>query len=107
MHDGVRNKQRSMSANMKTLKCRIDLRKQALGLNYSDRELLLNHEQFSVAELLTHFENLSKTVPAPLDGHGEPQLGTSDVIKRVYNTGIYSSYLEYSFRKCTMYKCIK
>ena len=30
-----------------------------------------------------------KTAPAPLDGHGEPQLGTSDVIKRVYNTGIY------------------
>ena len=30
-----------------------------------------------------------KTAPAPLDGDGEPHLGTSDVIKRVYNTGIY------------------
>ena len=60
MYDGVRNKQRSMSANMKTLKSRMDLRKQVLGLNYPDRELFLNHKQFSVAELLTHFENLTQ-----------------------------------------------
>ena len=60
MHDAVRNKQRSMSANMKTLKIKswINLRKQVLGLNYLDKELFLNHKQFSVAELLTHFENL-------------------------------------------------
>ena len=28
--------------------------------NYPDRELFLNHKQFSVAELLTHFENLTQ-----------------------------------------------
>ena len=60
MHDGSEKKQRSMSANMKTLKSQIDLRKQVLGLNYLDRELFLNHKQFSVAELLTHFENLTQ-----------------------------------------------
>ena len=27
--------------------------------NYLDKELFLNHKQFSVAELLTHFENLN------------------------------------------------
>ena len=59
MHDDVRNKQRSMSANMKTLKSWIDLRKQVIGLNYPDKELFPNHKQFSVAELLTHFENLT------------------------------------------------
>ena len=68
MHDAVRNKQRSMSANMKTLKSQIDLRKQIIGLNYPDRELFLNHKQFSVPELLTHFENLAQ---APLDCLGE------------------------------------
>ena len=86
MHDGVRNKQRSMSANIKTLKSRIDLRKQVLGLNYPEQRTLPESQTISVAELLTHFENL--TAPAPLDGHGEPQLGTSGVIKMVYNTGI-------------------
>ena len=59
MHDDVRNKQRLMSANMKTLKSRIDLRKEVQGLNYLDKTLFLNHKQFSVAELLTHFENLN------------------------------------------------
>ena len=59
MHDAVRNKQRSMSANVKTLKSQIDLKKQVLGLNYPDRELFLNRKQFSVAELLTYFENLT------------------------------------------------
>ena len=59
MHDDVRNKQRSKSANMKTLKSQIDLRKQGLGLNNVDNKLFLNHEQFSVAELLTHFEKLT------------------------------------------------
>ena len=55
----VRSKQRSKSANMKTLKSQIDLRKQGLGLNNPDNKLFLNDEQFSVAELLTHFEKLT------------------------------------------------
>jgi len=55
MHD-VRNKQRSKYANMKTFKSQIDLRKQGLGLNNTENKLFLNHEQFSVAQLLTHFE---------------------------------------------------
>jgi len=59
MHDDVRNKQRSKSANLKTLKSQIDLRKQGLRLNNADNKLFLNHEQFSVAELLTHFEKLT------------------------------------------------
>ena len=59
MHDDVRNKQRSKSADMKTLKSQIDLRKQGLGLNNPDNKLFLNHEQFSVAELLTYFEKLT------------------------------------------------
>ena len=59
MHDDVRSKQRTKSANMKTLKSQIDLRKQGLGLNNPDNKLFLNHEQFSVAELLTHFEKLT------------------------------------------------
>ena len=59
MHDDVRSKQRSKSANMKTLKSQIDLRKQGLGLNNADNLLFLNHEQFSLAELLTHFEKLT------------------------------------------------
>ena len=56
MHDDVINKQRSKYANMKTLKSQIDLRKQGVGL---DNKLFLNHEQFSLAELLTHFEKLT------------------------------------------------
>ena len=59
MHDDVRSKQRSMYANMKTLKSQIDLRKQGLGLNNADNKLFLNHEQFLLAELLTHFEKLT------------------------------------------------
>ena len=59
MHDDVRNKQRSKSANIKTLKSQMDLRKQGLGLNNLDNELFLNHKQFSVAELLIHFEKLT------------------------------------------------
>ena len=59
MHDDVINKQRSKSANMKTLKSQIDLRKQGLGLNNAYNKLFLNHEQFSLAELLTHFEKLT------------------------------------------------
>ena len=59
MHDDVRNKQRSKSANMKTLKSQIDLRKQGQGLNNADNKLFLNHEQFSAPELLTHFEKLT------------------------------------------------
>ena len=59
MHDDVINKQRSKSANMKTLKSQIDLGKQGLGLNNTDNKLFLNHEQFSLAELLTHFEKLT------------------------------------------------
>ena len=59
MHDDVINKQRSKSANMKTLKSQIDLRKQGLGLYNTDNKLFLNHEQFSLAELLTHFEKLT------------------------------------------------
>ena len=58
-YDDVRNKQRSNSANIKTLKSQIDLRKQVLGLNNADNKLFLNHEQFSLAELLTHFEKLT------------------------------------------------
>ena len=57
MHDDVRNKQRSKSANMKTVKSQMDLRKQGLGLNNADNKLFLTHEQFLVTELLTHFEN--------------------------------------------------
>ena len=56
---------------MKTLKSQMNCRKQGLGLNHPDKELFLNHEQFSVAELLTHFEKL--TAPSPFDGHAEPQ----------------------------------
>ena len=59
MDDDVINKQRPKSANMKTLKSQIDLRKQGLGLNNTDNKLFLNHEQFSLAELLTHFEKLT------------------------------------------------
>ena len=59
MHDDVINKQRPKSANMKTHKSQIDLRKQGLGLNNADNKLSLNHEQFSLAELLTHFEKLT------------------------------------------------
>ena len=59
MHDDVRNKQRSKSVNMKTLKSQMDLRMQGLGLNHPDKELFLNHKQFSVTELLTHFEKLT------------------------------------------------
>ena len=59
MHDDVINKQRSKSANMKTLKSQIDLGKQGVGLNNADNKLFLNHEQFSLAELLTHFEKLT------------------------------------------------
>ena len=59
MHDDVINKQRPKSANMKTLKSQIDLRKQELGINNADNKLFLNHEQFSLAELLTHFEKLT------------------------------------------------
>ena len=59
MHDDVINKQRSKYANMKTLKSQIDLIKQGLGLNNADNKLFLNHEQFSVAELLTHFKKLT------------------------------------------------
>ena len=59
MHDDVINKQRPKSANMKTLKSQIDLRKQGLGLTNADNKLFLNHEQFSLAELLTHFEKLT------------------------------------------------
>ena len=33
------------------------LREQVLELNYTDRKLFLNHKQFSVVKLLTHFEN--------------------------------------------------
>ena len=40
-------------------KSQIDLRKQRLGLNNPDNKLFLNHEQFSVAEVLTHFEKLT------------------------------------------------
>ena len=50
---------------MKTLKYQMDLRKQGLGLNHPDKELFLNHKQFLVAELLTHFEKLTKTAPIP------------------------------------------
>ena len=57
MHDDVINKQRSKSANMKTLKSQID--PQGLGLNNADNKLFLNHEQFSLAELLIHFEKLT------------------------------------------------
>ena len=64
MYYDVRNKQRPKSANMKTLKSQIDLRKQGLGLNNPDNKLLLNHEHFSVAELLTHFD--IKTAPSLL-----------------------------------------
>ena len=59
MHDDVINKQRPKSANMKTLKSQIDLGKQGVGLNNADNKLFLNHEQFSLAELLTHFEKLT------------------------------------------------
>ena len=59
MHDNVRNQQRSKSANMKTLKSQMDLRTQGLGLNHPEKELFLNHKQFSVAELLTHFDKLT------------------------------------------------
>ena len=59
MHDDVINKERLMSANMKPLKSQIDFRKQGVGLNNSDNKLFLNHEQFSLAELLTHFEKLT------------------------------------------------
>ena len=41
---------------MKTLKSQIDLRKQGLGLNNADNKLFLNHEQFSLAELLTQID---------------------------------------------------
>ena len=41
MHDDVRNKLRSKSANMKTLKSQMDLRKQGLGLNNPDNKLFL------------------------------------------------------------------
>ena len=44
---------------MKTLKSQIDLGKQGVGLNNADNKLFLNHEQFSLAELLTHFEKLT------------------------------------------------
>ena len=56
MHDDVINKGQSI---MKTLKSQIDLRKQGVGLNNADNKLLLNHEHFSLAELLTHFEKLT------------------------------------------------
>ena len=36
MYDDIRNKHKTMSANMKTLKSRINLRKQVLGQNYPD-----------------------------------------------------------------------
>ena len=36
MHDDIRNKQKSTSANMKTVKSRINFRKRVLGLNYPD-----------------------------------------------------------------------
>ena len=60
--DDVRNKQRSKSANMKTLRSQMDLslvpgaragyqakidpRTQGLELNHPDKELFLNHKQF-------------------------------------------------------------
>ena len=59
MHDDVRNKQRSKYANMKALMSQMDLRKQGIRLNNPDNKLLQNHKQFSVAELLTHFEKLT------------------------------------------------
>ena len=59
MHDDVINKQRPKSANVKTLKSQLDLRKQGLGLNKADKKLFLNNEQFSLAELLTHFKKLT------------------------------------------------